>query len=81
MTFISDLTRGRADSIPFCCRLHWALTYALDRESGQARRRGICFTADETPYVPCGILHQPTMTHAEFSERLALDWWPEGMPT
>jgi hypothetical protein len=70
--FRSDLRRGRADGFPLCCRARFALTYALDRESEQAGKRGIRFAADSTPYIPCGWLHEATLTHREYEQLLAL---------
>jgi hypothetical protein len=61
-----DLREGRELGLPLCCRLRFALEYALNPDSGQALRRGISLTRDQIEYIPCGILHKPEYTHAEY---------------
>jgi hypothetical protein len=75
--FLADLREGRELGFPLCCCLRWALTYAFDVESEQACKRGVRFTADEIEYVPCGIFHQATVTHAEYERLLERRWLEE----
>jgi hypothetical protein len=61
-----DWRDGHAEGYPLCCRLRYCLTAAvtLDR-SEQAKRRGVRCTELGRVYVPCGVRHRATLTHAE----------------
>jgi hypothetical protein len=61
-----DWRDGRADAIPPCCVLRYTLQAALTLDrSEQARTRGVRITELGCVYVPCGVRHQATLTHAE----------------
>jgi hypothetical protein len=66
-----DLGEGRELGLPFCCRLRFAIEWAFFPNYEQAVRRGLCFNHDEIEYVPCGIFHRATLTHAEYERLLA----------
>jgi hypothetical protein len=55
-------------------------TYAIRPEGEQARERGVRFSSTNgTVYVPCGIGHKPTVTHAEM-ELILCSRTPEDFP-
>jgi hypothetical protein len=61
-----DWRDGRAHGYPLCCRLRYCLTAALTLDrSEQARKRGVRITELGSVYVPCGVRHRATLTHAE----------------
>jgi hypothetical protein len=66
-----DLREGRELGIPLCCRLRFAIEWAFFPYHESAVRRGIRFNHDGIEYVPCGVLHRATVTHAEYDEVLA----------
>jgi hypothetical protein len=66
----SDLREGRDLGVPLCCRARFALEWALAPQREQAVRRGICFNREQIEYVPCGIFHRATLTHAEHEQLL-----------
>lgn len=53
-------------------RVPFALDWALRPEWESCVNRGARFNAEGIPWVPCGLLHKPTVTHAELEQRLAL---------
>jgi hypothetical protein len=67
----SDLRQGRELGAPICCRLRFALEYALNPEAEQCLKRGVRFAADGIEYVPCRVFHQATYTHAEYEHLLS----------
>ena len=72
MSVRTDLREGREAGVPLCCRLRWTLTYRLNPDNEQALCRGISLTRRRrSEYVPCGILHRATFTHAEYENLLA----------
>jgi hypothetical protein len=70
MTLRSDLREGRDLGAPFCCRLRWALEYALNPDGEQSVKRGVRVTTVGDEYIPCGVFHQAHYTHAEYEELL-----------
>jgi hypothetical protein len=68
--FCSDLEQGAELGIPLCCRLRFALETALTPHHDSALHRGIRFNHDGIEYVPCGWLHQPTISHADYERQL-----------
>jgi hypothetical protein len=62
----SDLREGRELGIPLCCRLRFALEYALNPNGEQSLERGIRLTPSGDEYVPCRVVHEATVTHAEY---------------
>jgi hypothetical protein len=68
----SDLREGRELGFPLCCRIRFAVEYALNPESEQAPKRGIRFNRDRDEYVPCGVIHEAAVTHAEYERLLNL---------
>jgi hypothetical protein len=68
----SDLREGRDLGVPLCCRLLFAVQWRFFPNYEQAVHRGIRFNPDGIQYVPCGILHRATVTHAEHESMLAL---------
>ena len=59
-----DLRQGRAIGVPLCCRLLFAIQYALDPDYMQAAHRGIRFNRAGVEFVPCGVFHKPVISHA-----------------
>jgi hypothetical protein len=72
MSIRSDLSEGRRLGAPFCCRLRFALEYALNPNAGQSLMRGVRLTRDGDEYVPCRVFHKTTFTHAEHEYLLNL---------
>jgi hypothetical protein len=68
----SDLREGRELGAPLCCRLRFALEYAVNPDRGQAVSRGVRFTADQIEYVSRRLLHKATLTHREREQLLML---------
>jgi hypothetical protein len=71
MTIRSDLRQGRELGAPFCCRVRFALEYALNPDGEQSLKRGVRLTRDGDEYVPCRVLHQADYTHAEYEALLS----------
>jgi hypothetical protein len=71
MSIRHDLHEGRELGVPLCCRLLFAVQWRFFPNHEQAVRRGIRFNHDGIEWVPCGIFHQATVTHAEYEETLA----------
>lgn len=76
MQFRRDMKQGRELGVPFCCRLRFAIEYLfdplLDPDSGQCLRRGVRFNKDGEPFVPCNVLHKPTLTRREWEKLVNL---------
>lgn len=72
MSVRTDLCEGREAGVPLCCcRLRFAIEYALDPDHEQAVHRRISLTRTLIEYVPCGIFHRATITHADYEQTLA----------
>ena len=65
MQFRHDMKEGREQRAPFCCRLLFSTQYLFVPNREQARKRGVKFNKHGFPYVPCGIVHKPTLTRRE----------------
>jgi hypothetical protein len=57
----NDLSEGRENGFPFCCRWRFALTELVRPGAEQALARGVSRTVAGMEYVPCRILHAPTV--------------------
>jgi hypothetical protein len=57
----SVLREGKAIGLPLCCRWRYALTEAVRPGAEQAIERGVSRTDAGMEYVPCRILHAPTV--------------------
>ena len=71
---VSDIREGDANGFPACCVIRYAFT-ALIPQREQSLKRGVRFTTSDVVYVPCGLLHKATLTHAEFERLLERASW------
>jgi hypothetical protein len=68
----ATLLEGRELGAPLCCVLRYTLEEALNPDAEQCVQRGVRFKRNGDEYVPCLILHQAAVTHAELNELLSL---------